>query len=215
MEIRILNEADVARAVELAQGVFDFDLSKIIEDKSLVSGFKEYSSVEHLSQMMRENLVTLWGVFDQGHMCGMSAMQPEGHITMLYVYPVFRRRGYAKQLLHAMRIYAANQYGLKKVTVSAMPIGTAPFFIRNGFDELGLQLYSPEVVRAIRTSPGAICYQPDLSSQPGFINLEAKTIQEVEYPVKRISGKTVGIIVAVTVAAILLIIVAFLLQYHP
>ena len=47
-------------------------------------------------------------------MIAMSGMQKEGHITMLYVLPVFQRRGCGRCLLEEMKAYAANQYQLQR-----------------------------------------------------------------------------------------------------
>ena len=189
MEIRILSLDEIPAAAELAQGVFGFDLRRTITDQSLVRSFDEYANTENLTKMVSEGRLHMWGAFEGGNMCGISAMQPEGHITMLYVYPFFRKRGYGKQLLLTMRRFARDRYKLDKVTVCAMPSWTTNYFIRNSFFVLASRPH------------------------PEFVNLEAKTLQEVIYPVKPIRGRTLAALILGTIALILIASIGFLSFY--
>ena len=45
-------------------------------------------NLPNLSQEMLAGRLFLWGAFENGQMCGVSAMQNVGHITALYVRPV-------------------------------------------------------------------------------------------------------------------------------
>jgi ribosomal protein S18 acetylase RimI-like enzyme len=190
MEIRQLQEAEIPAAAELAQGVFGFDLQRTITDEKLTEYFYDYANEGSLTNRFRCGQIFLWGVFEGPQLCGISSMQPEGHITMLYVYPAFRQRGYGKNLLKTMRIFARKVLGLEKVTVCAMPAWTTKYFTRNGFTALG--------------------YQPN----PEFVNLEAKT-QEAMYPVKKLGGKRVAALVIVTIVLVLAVSIGFLSFYTP
>ena len=189
MEIRILRLDEIPAAAELAQGVFGFDLRRTITDQGLVRSFDEYANTENMTKMISEGRLHMWGAFEGGNMCGISAMQPEGHITMLYVYPFFRRRGYGKQMLLTMRRFAKDHYRLDKVTVCAMPSWTTNYFIRNSFSLLASRPH------------------------PEFVNLEAKTLQEVIYPVKPIRGRTLAALILGTIALILIVSIGFLCLY--
>jgi GNAT superfamily N-acetyltransferase len=191
MEIRRLQEAEIPAASELAQGVFGFDLRRTITDGKLADYFYDYANAGSLTNRLKSGQLVMWGVFDGPQMCGVSAIQPEGHITMLYVYPAFRRRGYGKSLLRTMRIFAREALKLDRVTVSAMPAWTANYFTRNGFHALASQVH------------------------PEFVNLEAKTMQEALYPVRKLRGRTVACVLLVTLVLILAVSFGFLFFYTP
>lgn len=191
MEIRQLQEQEIPAAAELAQGVFGLDLQRTIADQNLTEYFYDYANEGSLTNRMRCGQIILWGVFEGEQMCGISSMQPEGHITMLYVYPAFRRRGYGKSLLEAMRRFAREVLGLEKVTVSAMPAWTTSYFTRNGFTALQVQPH------------------------PEFVNLEAKTVNASMYPVKKIPGKIIALVIAITIVLILAVSIGFLSLYTP
>ena len=190
MEIRILQENEIPQAAKITQGVFDFCLSGSITDQSLVDGFLEYSKEVHIRRMAAEEKVILWGVFEQGQMAGMSAMQAEGHITMLYVLPAFQRRGYGKRLLETMRIYGRGSLGLEYVTVNAMPVYTAAYFLKRKFVQMN-------------NTPGDC----------PFVPMYAGTIEDVQYEKKELSqgwilGTTLG---GLAVCAI--VVVIFMISY--
>ncbi len=170
MDIRILEKQEIPQALTMARGVFDFCISGNVPDPQLVSGFMEYSSTERIMAMAAEGSITLWGAFEQGQLAGMSAMQKEGHITMLYVLPVFQRKGIGKKLLITMRTYARTGYGYSDVTVNAMPVYTAAYFQKRKFEQMGqVPMGCP------------------------YVSMRAKTIEEVSYEKKEIpAGWAIG-----------------------
>lgn len=136
MEARILTVEQIPEALSIARGVFDCCLRAQISDLEMVHIFLQYTEEQNIKKMVEEQKLTLWGMFEQQQMVAMSGMQSEGHITMLYVLPVFQRRGYGKQLLAEMRRYAADAYQLSAVTLSAMPAWTADYFKKRKFQPL-------------------------------------------------------------------------------
>lgn len=190
MEIRILTANEIPQALTLAQGVFDFCLGSSVPDPRLVQGFMEYSAEAKMTDMAAKGEITLWGAFEQGQLAGMSAMQKEGHITMLYVLPAFQRRGLGKSLLTTMRTYAKSRYGYSYVTVNAMPVYTAAYFQKRKFQQMN------------QVPPGC-----------PFVSMQAKTIEEVSYEKKEIPtgwaiGASVGGLLICTAIA-----VAFMVSY--
>lgn len=190
MEIRILTEQEISKALSLARGVFDFCVGGNVPDPQLVDGFMEYSSENNIRRMQADGSITLWGAFEQGQMAGMSAMQKEGHITMLYVFPVFQRRGIGRQLLKTMRAYGRSAYGHSYVTVNAMPIYTAAYFQKRGFAQ-------------IKQAAGGCPY----------VSMKAKTIKEVAYEKKELST---GWVIGTSIGGLLIcavVAVAFMVCY--
>lgn len=138
MEARILTMEQIPEALSIARGVFDCCLRAQISDLEMVHIFLQYTEEQNIKKMVEEQKLTLWGMFEQQQMVAMSGMQSEGHITMLYVLPVFQRRGYGKQLLAEMRRYAADVQQLSTVTLSAMPAWTADYFKKRKFQPLAV-----------------------------------------------------------------------------
>ena len=122
MEIKLLTTEQLPEAAGLARGVFDYCLRNSINNPKMVQAFEQYSHQDYLKHMMEENYLVMWGAYEQGTIVGMSAMQTEGHITMLYVHPMYQRRGIGKKLLEEMRKYAKSAYNLSMVTVIAIPV---------------------------------------------------------------------------------------------
>ena len=133
MKAQILTEDQIPEALSIARGVFDYCLRARITDLEMIHIFLQYTENTNIRHMIAEGTLTMWGIFEQGHMIAMSGMQKEGHITMLYVLPVFQRRGCGRCLLEEMKAYAANQYQLQRVTLSAMPAWTADYFTKRRF----------------------------------------------------------------------------------
>lgn len=166
MEIRILQKHEIPQALQIARGVFDYCLGNSIPNPQMAAGFMDYTKQESIFRMVEDKVLVIWGAFEQGQMIGMSGMQREGHITMLYVLPVFQRRGCGNELLLAMRKYARNQYHLANVTLNAMPAWTASYFAKRKFTQIGMM-------------PG-IC---------PYVSMQAKTIEEVSYEKKPVSTR--------------------------
>ena len=194
----MLQIEEIPQAVELAQGVFGFDLRQTITDPQMIRFFEAYTTVENLTGMVSQRRLYMWGIFEAAQLCGMSAMQPEGHITMLYVYPYFRKKKYARQLLDMMRRFAKQSLGLERVTACALPAWTADYFIKNGFWQMPVQQ------NTATAKPAATQNQT-----PGFVYVEAKTLNDVVYPVKKIPGKALAATIILTILAIIAVIVVY------
>lgn len=198
----MLQIEEIPQAVELAQGVFGFDLRQTITDPQMIRFFEAYTTVENLTGMVSQRRLYMWGIFEAAQLCGMSAMQPEGHITMLYVYPYFRKKKYARQLLDMMRRFAKQSLGLERVTACALPAWTADYFIKNGFWQMHVQQNTATAQTAATQS-----------QTPGFVYVEAKTLNDVVYPVKKIPGKALAATIILTILAIIAVIAAYFGMY--
>ena len=91
MKAQILTEDQIPEALSIARGVFDYCLRARITDLEMIHIFLQYTENTNIRHMIAEGTLTMWGIFEQGHMIAMSGMQKEGHITMLYVLPVFQK----------------------------------------------------------------------------------------------------------------------------
>ena len=167
MKAELLTENQIPEAIGIAQGVFDYCLRAQITDLEMIHIFLQYTKEEAVRRMVADGELLLWGIFEKGNMIAMSGMQKEGHITMLYVLPVFQRRGCGSCLLGEMKAHAAETYGHAAVTLSAMPAWTAAYFKKRGF-------------------------VPMQTTQPcSFVPMQAKTAARVQYEEKELSPAAV------------------------
>ena len=133
MEIRILQDEHLANAAGLSRFVFDNCLRNRMEFPPTLTFVEDYLKVENLQKMREEGTLTIWGVFEQEQLVGVSGLQSDGMITMLYILPQFMKKAYASALLLEMREYANAVYGYEKVMVNATPAWTAYYFLKRGF----------------------------------------------------------------------------------
>lgn len=181
MEIKLLTTEQLSEAAGLARGVFDYCLRNSINNPKMVQAFEQYSHQDYLRHMMEENYLVMWGAYDQGTIVGMSAMQTEGHITMLYVHPMYQRRGIGKKLLEEMRKYAKSVYNLSIVTVNAMPVWTENYFARRKFSRMNVM------------------------PNNDFVSMQAVAIDEVTYEKKPLST---GVVLSVVFGSLFFCILA-------
>ncbi len=181
MEIKLLTTEQLPEAAGLAHGVFDYCLRNSINNPKMVQAFEQYSHQDYLKHMMEENYLVMWGAYDQGTIVGMSAMQTEGHITMLYVHPMYQRRGIGKKLLEEMRKYAKSVYNLSIVTVNAMPVWTENYFARRKFSRMNVM------------------------PNNDFVSMQAVAIDEVTYEKKPLST---GVVLSVVFGSLFFCILA-------
>lgn len=189
MEIKILTTEQVPEAAGLARGVFDYCLRNTVSELQMVHAFEQYIRQEYLSSMISEGYLVMWGVYEQDNMIGVSAMQTEGHITMLYIHPMYQRRGIGKKLLLEMRKYAKNTYNHSRVTVNAMPSWTATYFAHRKFRRM------------------------DVLPVPNnaYVSMEAPSIQEISYDKKPLStGIVLGTAFTALGICILIVVLSFI-----
>lgn len=133
MEIRILKEEELVNAAGLSRYVFDNCLRNRMEFPQTTAYVESYVSYDNLKNMQKEGKLTLWGAFEQEQLVAVSGLQSDGMITMVYVLPQISGRGIGSELLLTMREYAWNVYGLKKVSLNAVPAWTSFYFLNQGF----------------------------------------------------------------------------------
>ena len=133
MEIRLLKEEELQNAAGLSRFVFDNCLRHRMEYPQTITFVEEYLQYSNLVQLIQAQKLVLWGAYEQERLVGVSGLQADGMITMLYVLPQFWNRGIGGKLLSGMRTYAKEQYGMEKVLLNATPAWTAGYFVKQGF----------------------------------------------------------------------------------
>lgn len=133
MEIRILQETELANAAGLSRYVFDTCLRNRMEFVQTIGFVEDYLKVENLEILCREKKLTVWGLFEQEQMVGVAGLQSDGMITLLYVLPQCTGRGYGAALIDQMRSFAKGMYNLSQIGINAAPAWTSGYFVRKGF----------------------------------------------------------------------------------
>lgn len=136
MEIRILQREEIKIASGLSRYVFDTCLRHRMEYPQTIAFVEEYIEAENLIKMSDEGKIVFWAVFEENQMLGVSGIQSDGMITMLYVLPQYQNQGYGSKLLNVMCDYARDICGLSKVTLNANPAWTSFFFGKKGFSNV-------------------------------------------------------------------------------
>lgn len=192
MEIRLLYGNELQIAVYTAHETFERCIRPYVRSQREIDRYYHYVNVEYLWQEMSAGRLFLWGAFENGQMCAVSAMQSNGHITMLYVKPYCQRRKIGEQLVNHMCAYAANILHRERVTIQVTPVSMAAFFYHIGFTLIqGAPLENEQVPleRRIWMAPVYQVYAPQAPKKP-----------EVTYSTKKVSNKViVGLVVATLV----------------
>lgn len=136
IEIRFLNANELQWAVNTANEVFEICVRGYVGTQEELTQYYNYVQAEYLWQEMSAGRLFLWGVFEDGQMCAVSAMQNTGHVTMLYVRPQFQNRRMGTQLLNGMIGYAASVLQANRITINVTPAAATPYFYRKGFIQL-------------------------------------------------------------------------------
>lgn len=133
MNIRMLREEELIHASGLSRYVFDTCLRNRMEFTQTIPFVENYIAEANLKNMCQENKLIVWGAFEEEQLVGVSGLQTDGMITLLYVLPQYAHRNCGSSLLTAMREYAKDVLHLTKVVVNATPAWTAPYFQKHGF----------------------------------------------------------------------------------
>lgn len=191
MDIRVLKEEELVHASGLSRFVFDSCLRNRMEFTQTIPFVENYIAEANLKSMCRENKLIVWGAFEQEQLVGVSGMQIDGMITLLYVLPQYAGRNCGMKLLLAMREYAVNHLQLEKVTVNATPAWTAGYFQKQGFSPI----------------------KPNPNMRVPFVSMEARSEKMLFYKKEKIKGTTIAWAIIACVGAATLIGSWFMISY--
>lgn len=127
-----MDGAELGEAVKLAHTIYEQCVRQQIATAEEVGQFYDYVRAEYLWEEMTADRLFVWGVWEEGRLCGVSAMQRTGHITMLYVCPEEQHKGYGTALLQTM-VDATRCLHLGQTTINVTPVGAVGFFLQSGF----------------------------------------------------------------------------------
>lgn len=191
MEIRLLQENEIANASGLSRFVFDNCLRNRMSFAQTIHFVEEYITEANLRKMYQDETLLLWGVYEQEQLVGVGGLQSNGMLTMLYVLPQFWGRKYGTKLLFAIREYVRDVLQMERITVNATPAWTAAYFVKQGFSyvEKKPNMYNP------------------------FVSLYALSEKTMLYKKERITGKTIAIAAAACVGIATVVSSLFMIFY--
>lgn len=201
MEIRWIDGAELGEAVKLAQTIYEQCVRYQIATAEEVGQFYGYVRAEYLWEEMTADRLFVWGVWEEGRLCGVSAMQRTGHITMLYVCPEEQHKGYGTALLRTM-VDATRCLHLGQTTINVTPVGAIGFFLRRGFFMIpGGDAYPSFVSLACPVTEPSHAYEmgPEESQVPDRVTYSRRLPDT-----KWIVGLSAGVLCFITVATVFL-----------
>ena len=191
MEIRILQIEELANAAGLSRFVFDNCVRNRMEFVQTAAFVEEYLSLDNLTAMCQEQKLTIWAAFEMGQMVGVSGLQSDGMITMLYILPQYARRGFGSALLSTMREFAKDVYGFEQVTVNATPAWASTYFASQGF----------------------VFRDPKQNMHVPYVTMDAFSNKIQMFKKNYVSGKFIGITVVVCFLLATIIGCAYMAHY--
>lgn len=191
MEIRILKEEELVHASGLSRYVFDACLRNRMEFTQTIPFVENYIAESNLKTMYKENRLIVWGAFEEGQLVGVSGMQTDGMITLLYVLPQYGRRKCGASLLFTMREYAKNCLKLHKVTVNATPAWTSQYFQKQGFTLIN----------------------PNTNLRVPFVSMQALSEKIALQKKEKISGRTIAWAIIACVGFATIVSTLFMMSY--
>ncbi|MFR4352576.1 MAG: GNAT family N-acetyltransferase [Roseburia sp.] len=176
MELRLLYGNELQWALYTANEVFETCIRPVLKTQEEAEQYYRFSRVEYLWQEMSTGRLFLWGAFENGQMCAVSAMQNTGHIIMLYVRRPYMGRRVGMRLLEEMSVYALEVLGRDRVTIDVASTMSASYFYHVGFVPL----------RGDNQEEGCVHLERETWRGPQKFQK-----QEVTYPVKKVSPKII------------------------
>lgn len=132
--IRRLAAEDLDTAMALVRDVFmQFEAPGY--SRRGIAEFMDFISPVFMRSMMDSGEILLWGCYLDGHIAGVAALRPPGHVSLLFVGADYHRRGIARQLTDCM-VQSAAEAGCSRITVHAAPYALRAYR-RMGFVESG------------------------------------------------------------------------------
>ena len=87
----------------------------------------------------RQQILVIFGIFDEQRVCGISALKKDGQVLLVYVMENCRRRGVGSMLLWSMYRYCAAVFQVPVISVLA-PSEMTVFFRKLGMQPEGMNM---------------------------------------------------------------------------
>lgn len=105
----------------------------------LVKDKIEDALYQQIVEDYRQQMVVIFGIFDEQRVCGVSALKKDGQVFLIYVLENCRRRGVGSMILWSMYRYCADALRVPVISVLSPPEMTV-FFRKLGMQPDGMTL---------------------------------------------------------------------------
>ena len=126
MFVRILQQHEVAPALQLIHDTFMLDVAPGIEESG-VKEFHEMIEYQHIMQKYATGEYVFFGAFEGLELLGAGAVQNGKHIPLLFVQKRHQRNGVGRALFQEMCRFCVQKYSVIRITVNAMKGSVLPF----------------------------------------------------------------------------------------
>lgn len=143
MEIRALNDSDIAQAIRLVWDVFSEFEAPGYEQQG-VDEFRRFIESNAVATRMQSGELKLWGGYEGDTLAGVIAIRQSepgapktdfsgyGHISLLFVKKEYHRQGIARALFETAKRVCVGS-GAKEITVNSSPYAVE-IYGRLGFE---------------------------------------------------------------------------------
>ncbi len=118
MEIRILNEQELPKTLQLIEEVFMEVIAPTYKPEG-VEEFHKFIEYDCIKSLHDKELIIFWGAFEDEKLKGTLAIRPDGHICLFFVRYDCQGQGIGRSLFQTMYDYCMNELMLDKITVNA------------------------------------------------------------------------------------------------
>jgi len=146
MIIRKLMPEELGEALALVWDVFSqFDAPDMEPQGIMV--FRDFTQLHSIEKLVDSKVLTFTGAFVSNKLVGVLAMRGPTHISLLFVDPVYHRRGVARALFEQAKKETSGEVH-RGITVNSSPYGVS-FYRRLGF----VKLEAEKEVNGMRITP--------------------------------------------------------------
>ncbi len=140
MIIKRLENEEILEGLHLVWDVFAADIAPTYSREG-VEEFQKFIKYENFMPKVQNGQLIVFGAMEGQELCGVGAVQTDGHIALLFVGKNWQRRGIGRLLFVALQQFCIVAFGITKMTVHAAPQAEG-FYRRLGFHEV-----APEQVK--------------------------------------------------------------------
>lgn len=157
MLVRMVQPQEVLSALHLVWEVYASDVAPL-QNPEAVAGFQNFIKYDNIFPRIQSGEITLFGVWEENELCGVSGIDRRGNILLLYVAKRWQRRGAGHQLMQAMYQFCAQTLVITRVMIRAFPSAVTALNHLGMREVAPVQYAGPEVFvpMELMIAPGAM-----------------------------------------------------------
>lgn len=134
MYVKRLQNSEILDGMHLVWEVFAEEIAPTYTPQG-VETFRQFIKMDNFMPKMEERGIVMFGAVEGTELCGITAVQNDGHILLLFVRKSWQKRGVAKMLTEAVYQHCTTRLSLTRLTVRAFP-GAVEVYRHMGFREI-------------------------------------------------------------------------------